>query len=151
MLLFIRDYGENPNVLKIYNNTQLMNELTQYLSFDVPSIIIDGLNEDLEILHTAISRNKCRVRVTDAFSLFLYVHTHRKGLYPVKLRDFVFRFYDSLPSNKGVFRLFNQKKERWASNPVQYYQWYMGTFDTLYHAFLDGVDWDEISRLQVKD
>lgn len=151
MLLFIRDYAENPNVLKIYNNTQLMNELTQYLSFDVPTIITDNLLTDLEILHTAISKNKCKVRITDVFSLFLYVHTHRKGLYPVKFGQFVRGLYDNLNSNRGVFRLFNQKKERWASNPVKYHQWYIDTVDNLYHAFLDGADWDEISRLSVKE
>ena len=150
MLLFIRDYHENPNVLKVYTNSQLMNELTQYLSFDVPESIIAELITDLDTLHTALNKNRCKVRITDVFSLFLYTHTHRKGLYPVKLGQFVRGFYDNLPFNKGVFRLFNQKKERWASNPVQYYQWYIETIDALYHAFLDGDDWDEISKLQVK-
>ena len=65
--------------------------------------------------------------------------------------QFIRGLYDNLNSNRGVFRLFNQKKERWASNPVKYHQWYIDTVDNLYHAFLDGADWDEISRLSVKE
>lgn len=152
MLLYIRDYSENKKVLKVYTNSQLMMELNQYLSFNVPESIIDELCNDLNILHTTISKNKCKVRITDVFSLFLYVHAHQKDkdFYPVKFGEFVCGFNDNLPYNRGVFRLFNQKKERWASNPVKYYEWYIKTIDILYHAFLKGADWDEISKLQVK-
>ena len=150
MLLFLRDYSENPKVLKVYTNSQLMAELNQYLSYNIPKSLVKELMDDLDVLYTSISKNKCKVRITDAFSLFLYVHTNRKGLYPVKFGQFVRGFYDNLPFNNGVFRLFNQKKERWASNPVQYYSWYIVTIDQLYRAFLDGSDWDEISKLQVK-
>lgn len=151
MLLFIRDYNENKNVIKVYSNSQLMNELHQYLSYNIPKSLVKELISDLDVLHTVISKNKCKVRVTDAFSLFLYIHTHKYGIYPVKLGEFIRGFYDNLPLNKGVFRLFNQKKDRWASNPVKYYQWYIITIDELYHAFLDGVDWDGLTRLQVKE
>lgn len=150
MLLFIRDYAENDAIIKVYTNAQLMNELNQYLSFDVPTKIIEELSTDLGILHTSIKKNKCKVRITDGFSLFLYIHTHRKGIYPLKFGEFICGFYDNLPFNKGVFRLFNQKKDRWASNPAVYYQWYIDTINVLYKAFLDGADWDEISKLQVK-
>ena len=152
MLLFIRDYGETPNgiIRTSYSNTQLMNELTQYLSFDVPQSIVTGLYDDLDVLYTAISRNKCKVNIKDVFAWFLYVHTHRKNLYPVKFGDFVRGFYDNLPSNDGVFRQINQKKERWRNSPEQYHPWFMNTIDLMYNKFLDGADWNDLRKLQVK-
>ena len=151
MVLFIRDYAENKNVIKVYSNNQLMTELNQYLSYNIPKSLVDTLNEDLDILYTVINKNKCKVRITDAFTLFLYIHSNKQNIYPMKFGEFIRGFYDNLSLNKGVFRLFNQKKDRWASNPVKYYMWYMDTIEKLYSAFLEGADWNELTRLQVKD
>lgn len=151
MLLYIRDYGENQNVLKVYTNAQLMNELSQYLSFDVPKIITDELVNDLDILHTAISRNRCRVSVVDAFSLFMYIHSNKKDLYPLKFGKFVRDFYDNLETNNGVFRLFNQKKSsRQTNNLLPYYQWYLLAIDSMYTQYLKGAKLYEITDLRVK-
>ena len=150
MLLHIRDYGENKNVLKYYTNPQLMKELQQYLEFNVPSSIVSELIEDLDILHTVIYKNKCKMSIPDAFTVFLYVHNHKKDLLHVKFRQFIKGLYDNMPSNTGIYRLFNAQKNKLRAN-VKYYEWYINTVDILFNKFMDGSDWNELERLQVKD
>lgn len=149
MLLYIRDYGENSNVLKYYTNPQLMKELQQYLEFNVPSSIVSELIEDLDILHTVICKNKCNISIPDAFSVFLYVHSNKKHLLHAKFGQFIKGLYDNMPSNTGIYRLFNMQKNKCRATS-KYYDWYVKTIDILFNKFVDGADWNELQRLQVK-
>lgn len=151
MLLRIRDYIENPDVYLHYTNTQLMDELQQYLGFNIPDTLVEELYYNLDLLYEVICKNNGNVSITDAFSIYLYVHSHHKEktFLPVKFGQFIKGFYENSKSNsRGVFRLFNQQKTKYRGSS-KYYEWYIETIDTLYNSYLNGVDWDEISRLQV--
>ena len=149
MLLHIRDHGENKNILKYYTNPQLMRELQQYLESTVPPIIVQELIEDLDILHDVICKNKCNMSIPDVFSVFLYVHNHKKELLYTKFGQFIKGLYDNMPSNTGIYRLFNIQKNKCRAT-AKYYEWYLHTVDILFNKFMDGVGWNELQRLQVK-
>lgn len=150
MLLRIRDYAENPDIYTHYTNTQLMDELQQYLGFNIPDTIIDELYQTLDVLYTVICKNNGNVSITDAYSIYLYVgmyHNTKKFL-PVKFGQFIKGFYENIKLNRGVFRLFNQQKAKYRGSS-KYYEWYLETIDVLYDKYLDGVNWDDLTRLQV--
>ena len=150
MLLRIRDYIENPKIYTHYTNTQLMDELQQYLGFNIPDTVVDELYDNLDLLYNIICKNNGNVSITDAFSIFLYIHLHHKKKFlPVKFGHFIKGFYENIKLNKGVFRLFNQQKAKYRGSS-KYYEWYLETIDVLYNSYLNGADWDELSRLQVK-
>ena len=151
MLLRIRDYMENPKVYTHYTNTQLMSELQQYLGFNIPNTITDELYTVLDLLHEVICKNNGNVSITDAYSIFLYVHMHYNdnNFLSVKFGQFIKGFYENIGLDKGVFRLFNQQKAKYRGSS-KYYEWYIETIDVLYERYLDGAEWDEISRLRVK-
>ena len=148
MLLHIRDTQENKYALNYYNNKQLMRELQQYLMYNIPSGTLTELKEDMDTLHQVICKNKCNLSITEMYPVFLYIHAHRKTLVVQKFQKFIKEFYEYLPSNKGVFNLFNNQKNKLRGS-VKYWEWYLDTIDVLFDKFMQGVDWDELSRLQV--
>lgn len=150
MLVHIRDSIDNPNSLMHYNNTQLMNELQYYLGDNIPNVILDELTEDLDVLYTVICKNKCKISITDVYTLFLYVHRHKKELLVQKFAKFIKEFYDNMPSNRGVFNLFKTQKNNLRSNYPKYYEWYLKNLEILFKEFLNGRDWDELSKVHLK-
>lgn len=150
MLLRNRDYIDNPNVYIHYTNTQLMEELQQYLGFNIPDTITEELYDVLDLLYNIICKNNNNISITDGFSIYLYVHMHHKDkkFLPVKFGQFIKGFYENIKLDKGVFRLFNQQKAKYRGSS-KYYEWYLETIDVLYKNYLNGVEWDELSRLRV--
>jgi len=148
MLLFVRDYEKNADVIRCYTQPQLLNELDIYRSVDMPKRIINSVKETFDFLEKILVKYEFKVTIAEFFSIFLYTNIRLSSLKKEKsfgkfLSELYYYIYTY--SDDGIFRIF---KTRFKYTP-QYYQWYNHQVEYMFKKFKNGDGWDDIRRVPV--
>lgn len=158
MLLFVRDKTDYSDIIKCYTHPQLLNELDIYRSINVPRSNVESVEETFDFLSKIFNKYDFKVTVAEFFSLFVYVNTYLGALNVNSFGRFINELYYHIhnfnyKTNKNsIFRIIKTKhNETGFKYTSQYYQWYIDLINYMFEKYMNGSDWDEISKLSVKE
>lgn len=153
MLLFVRDYEKNADMIRCYTQSQILNELDIYRSVTMPKRISKSVKETFEFLDEIFSNYDFKVSIAEFFTIFVYTTVRFSSLKNDKdFGKFISELYYHIYNYQddrifGVFK--TRHNETGFKYTPQYYRWYIAQVDYMFEKFKKGEGWDDIRRVPI--